>query len=47
MSAQLDTADASDFLEVLYGVEPPGNIRQHESGHDTNNVADNIALQIQ
>jgi hypothetical protein len=47
MLAQLDSADSSDFLEVVYGVEPPDNIHQHEPGHDTNNIADNVALQIQ
>ncbi|CAI7616919.1 unnamed protein product [Penicillium pancosmium] len=47
MSAQLDTAGSSNFLDVLYEVEPPNNIRRHEPGHDTNTVADNVALQIQ
>lgn len=41
--AQLNTADYKIF-DVLYGVKPPGNIRQHESGHGIDN---NIALQIQ
>jgi hypothetical protein len=47
MSAQLDLTESSNFFDILYGVEPPENIRQHEPGHDTNNTADDIALQIQ
>ncbi len=47
MSAQLHTGGSSNFLEVLYDIEPPTNIRQHEPGRDTNTVADNVALQIQ
>lgn len=40
--AQLNMADYK-ILDVLYGVKPPGNIRQHELGHD---IDANIALQI-
>jgi hypothetical protein len=47
MLAQLDAGDSSDFFEVIYGAGPPDNIRQLEPGYDTNNIADNVALQIQ
>lgn len=39
--AQLNTG--YKIFDVLYGVKPPGNIRQRELGHD---IDANIALQI-
>jgi hypothetical protein len=47
MSPQLEAVSLLRCLGVLDGSGLPGNIRQHETGHDVNDVADKIALQIQ
>lgn len=42
MSAQLDTAGSSKFLEVMYELEPPNNIRQREPVHNADIDAQDV-----
>ncbi|KAJ5540210.1 hypothetical protein N7513_008542 [Penicillium frequentans] len=46
MSVQPGSPGSSTFIEILYEVEPPNNIRQYESNNETINITFNIALQL-